>query len=133
MLNPFPQFMFLSFFAPTLLRITVAVVFAMIAFRLYKTRAEVARGKVPFIGTPGMAFVIIAIIIDLLLAVMLFLGWSTQLAALVGTIVSLKHAWAAGRYPLWSPKSRSVYILAAIICISLLVTGAGAYAMDLPL
>jgi uncharacterized membrane protein YphA (DoxX/SURF4 family) len=133
MLNPFPQLLVYSFDAPTLLRITVAVAFVLMALRFIKMRKQAAETPVPLVGAPGIAIVYFAAIVEALMGLALFFGWETQIAALLGIVVSLKHAWLAGRYPVWSPRSRSVYIFMAIICLSLMLTGAGAYAMDLRL
>ncbi|HVY73110.1 MAG TPA: DoxX family membrane protein [Candidatus Paceibacterota bacterium] len=133
MLNPFPHLFEFSFFAPTLLRVAVAVLFAYHAQHTFKTHSTFANTRLPIIGKPGIVLVYVITIAYTILAAMLFFGWYTQIAAIVGGIAMLKHAWFAREYKLYSPLSRSAYLLAAVMCISLLVTGAGALAMDLPL
>jgi uncharacterized membrane protein YphA (DoxX/SURF4 family) len=133
MLNPFPDLLTYGFFAPTLLRVAVALVFFLIGWRLFKTRDAVARVQLPFVGEPGIWLIYIAALIDIAVGVALLIGYGTQIAALLGAVIGLKHAWYAGRYPLISPRSRSVYILVAVICLSLMASGAGAFAMDLRL
>lgn len=133
MLNPFPQLLVYSFYAPLLLRLAMACVFAYMAWRFFNTREAFAKSHAPVIGNPGPAITYVLILIYTALSLMFLFGWGTQWAALVGAVAMFKHAWFAGRYPLYSPRSRSVYVLAAIMCVSLLLTGAGAWAMDLPL
>ena len=133
MLNPFPHLLVYGFFAPTLLRVAVALGFLLMSWRFFNTRKETAKVRMPLIGAPGVGLVLFASTVDLAIGLMLLVGWETQIAALLGAIVSLKHAWLAGRWPSWSPRSRSVYIFMAVICLALMLTGAGALAMDLPL
>lgn len=134
MLNPFPHLLDFGFFAPTLLRLAAACVFASMSWRFFKTRVAFADAAMPFIGAPGKALTYIIVVVYAALAAALILGWNTQIAALIGAAAGLKHAWfAGGRYPLYSPRSRSVYVLAAVICLSLMLSGAGALAMDVRL
>lgn len=134
MLNPFPHLFVFSFFAPTLLRLAVACVFAYMAVRFFKTRVAFSKTALPIIGVPGVIPTYVLVVAYAIIAAMFFFGWYTQIAAIAGCIAMLKHAWFAdGQHLTYSPRSRSTYVLAAIICLSLLVTGAGAYAMDLPL
>lgn len=133
MLNPFPQLLVFGFFAPTLLRVAVAVAFGLMAARFVKNRNDFAKTPLPIVGAPGMAVTYVLAVIYAGLAAMFLFGWGTQYAAILGGIASVKHAWFAGHYPTYSPRSRSVYVFMAVICASLLISGAGAYAMDLPL
>jgi hypothetical protein len=64
---------------------------------------------------------------------LLFVGLWTQAAAIVGILLSLKHGLAPRKYSAIIPLSRAAFLLLFVICLSLLVTGAGALAFDLPL
>ncbi len=133
MLNPFPHLLVYSFFAPTLLRIAVACVFAYLAVFHFRHRREVA-SEVSMLSA-GVAIWIIGlyIAIEAMTALGLFLGYDTQIAALVGAILSLKLLLLRPSLRHVAPLSRLTYALVGVICLSLLVLGAGAVAFDLPL
>ncbi|MBX4192612.1 hypothetical protein KW798_03985 [Candidatus Parcubacteria bacterium] len=114
-----------SFFAPTLLRILVAVAFGFIAYVHYKRREEL---KVSL----GV-WLWIALAIEVLIALSLFLGYYTQIGALAGIIMSGTQAWYAKSHPRATPLCRVDYIFLKVICLSLLISGAGALAFDIPL
>lgn len=132
MLNPFPSLLIFSFFAPTLLRIAIALVLLSVAYAHYKRRTEIATTKFP-LGISGMWIAWVMIIATALTAVALCIGYGVQWAALVGVAISLKGAVWAKRYPRVFPLCRLEYVLILIVCFSLLLTGAGALAFDLPL
>lgn len=132
MLNPFPQLLVYGFFAPTLLRVVVALVFAYIALRQWKKRDEFGETNFFIIGK-GMWIVWFSIGIEALVAAGLFLGLYTQVAALLGALLAIKSYVWRGRYPVAFPLSRMVSLLLAVICLSLIFSGAGALAFDLPL
>lgn len=110
----FPQAFTLAFFAPTILRIVVAVVFIVAARRSFK---EGKNGKII-----GFALGI--------LGTLLFLGLLTQLAAIFAI---LNIVWL--NFQKKTPSmfhNRTVMVLSFAILLSLLITGAGALAIDLP-
>lgn len=114
MLSLFPQLLFLSPFAAFLIRISLAVVFAYSAY----LRVSQQNMLLKIFG-----------VIDAVIAIGLLVGFSTQLAALLGLICTV--AWLVK--PDWNPYPRSTTALAAVMCLSLLVLGAGPFAFDLPL
>jgi uncharacterized membrane protein YphA (DoxX/SURF4 family) len=61
------------------------------------------------------------------------LGFGTQAAAIVGMIIALKYLCLGRSYENIRPLARSSYILLFIICLTLLISGAGPLGMDLPL
>ncbi len=113
MLSLFPELLFLSPFAAFFIRIALAVVFGWSAWQRLRTE------------TPLKVFSAI----DIVVAVALFLGFYTQLAAIIGVICTT--AWLFK--PAWNPYPQSTAALALVMCISLLVLGAGPFAFDLPL
>lgn len=133
MLNPFPSLLFLGFFAPTLLRVTAALVLGYSAYYLLQERRAVTQAHLPIIGKPAVWMVWLSCSITTLIAAALFFGYGTQIAALLGAIVSIKYAFIPKRLADLSPLSRTTYFLVFVICLSLLISGAGAFAMDLPL
>jgi len=133
MLNTFPQLLTYGFFAPMILRIVVAVSFFYIAYAQAARRKEISATGFPFIGRPDQTLVLISALIVALTGLALFFGWHTQLAALLGLIICLKHAVFAKKYPRAIPLCRLEYIYLFVILLTLLISGAGAFAMDLPL
>lgn len=133
MLNPFPELLVYQILAPTLLRIAAACVLCYIAVKQFQRKEELAKTKFPIIGTVGAVVVWIKIIAELLIAGALFFGYYTQVAAILGSIVALKQLMWTRLYPRWVPTSRGTSALLLVILLSLLLTGAGAFAFDLPL
>lgn len=132
MLNPFPELLALRFFAPTLLRLVAALLLFYTAYVIFQKRDEVAHIRFPIIGkVPGVAG--IASVIYTVLALMLTAGYYTQIAALLAGIGSLKSLFLIKRYPALVPLSRSTHVLLFVLFLSLLISGAGAYAFDVPL
>ena len=129
----FPGLFFLSPFAVALLRIAAAYAFLYIANSMIQDRREIARTRFPLIGHPPMWMVWVWGGIIAIVGCMLALGVYTQIAAIVGMIIALEHGVGSRWYPAIMPLSRGTYALLFIICASLLITGAGALAFDLPL
>lgn len=132
MLNTFPQLLTYSFFGPTLLRVAAAVVFAYLAYRHWERRNEIAHVSFPIVGR-GMWIVWLAVIIEALVAGALLFGYYTQIAALIGAIGAAKQWIWRGKYPAYFWLTRSASFLLFIICLSLLLTGAGKIAFDVHL
>ncbi len=134
MLNPFPELLTFSFFAPTLLRVAVGLVFAYLAWHHFSARRACA-GEIEMFVSRSLAGGLCTIyaLIEALVALGLVIGLYTQVAALVGAVITLKILVLKRSFHQTAPLSRTAYALVCIICISLLVTGAGAYALDLPL
>jgi hypothetical protein len=114
MLALLPQILFLGAFAATLIRITIALVLAYNAWHRVSQQDMSAR---------ALAAVEIGI------AVALFVGAWTQIAAIAGVIVFALALFL----PRFRLLPRSSIALALIMTITLIVTGPGAFAFDLPL
>ncbi|HEY5383078.1 MAG TPA: hypothetical protein VIJ88_00800 [Candidatus Paceibacterota bacterium] len=133
MLNPLPQLLTFSFFAPTLLRITVACVFFYIAYIHTQRRKEIGATRFILVGAMGVWASWVLVVLEAGVALGLFLGYYTQIAALLGLLLCIKSFVWAKKYPRVFFLCRIEYILLFVICLSLLLTGAGAFAFDLPL
>lgn len=131
MLNPFPGLLLYSFFAPTLLRVAVALILVWVAYRQWRSRAELARARFFGLGGPWAVWLIVAV--ELVAAAGLFFGYYTQWAAILGALIALKFAVWDHRYPHFFPLSRIGALLLLVVCLSLLLSGAGGFAYDLPL
>lgn len=121
-----------SIFAPTLLRVAVAIAFLYGAYAQFHRFDELSRVRLPLVG--GGAWIITcSIFIHAIVGGMLLLGYYTQIAALVGAVGALKGIAYAKRYPRLFVFCRLEYFYIAVICLSLLLTGAGALAFDIRL
>ena len=114
MLSVFPEILFLSPLAATLLRLALAAVFARAAW-VHAQRGDTA--------SRTLAFAEVAV------ALALLLGAWTQPAALAGAIIAA--VWIFQRAARATPFSSA--LLALAISLSLVLTGPGAFAFDLPL
>jgi len=129
----FPGLFFLSPFAATLLRIAAAYAFLYIANSMIQDRREITRVRLPIVGHPREWMVWTSAFATGLVGCMLAIGLYTQVAAIAGVIIALKHGIGTRWYASILPLSRGTYALLFVICISLIITGAGAIAFDLPL
>lgn len=132
MLNPFPDLLVLSFFAPALIRAGVGVMFLYIAYAHAKRRDEIEQISFPFIGA-SRRIVALSCALHVFVGGMLIFGYHTQIAAVLGLLVFIKGLLLKNRYPALFPLERATLFLLIVMCLSLLLTGAGAYAYDLPL
>ena len=132
MLSLFPQILFLAPLSATILRIAAALVFAYVAWRQIAQRETIAQTRSPVVGS-GMWIVWFSTLSEGVVALGLFLGLFTQLCALVGFIIALKYIVWGRRYPAEFPLTRTASLLLAAVTLSLVFTGAGAFAFDLPL
>ncbi|HVZ76042.1 MAG TPA: hypothetical protein VG934_02090 [Candidatus Paceibacterota bacterium] len=132
MLNTFPGLLTYAFFAPTLLRITVALTIGYLAYKHYEKRGEIAAARFPVVGAATWV-PWLAIAVELCTMVGLFLGYHTQIFAIIGMLIALKQAVWSSKYPDFILLSRGTAVLLLIILVSIMVTGAGALAFDLPL
>jgi uncharacterized membrane protein YphA (DoxX/SURF4 family) len=136
MLNPFPSLLTYAFFAPALLRLGLVCVFGYVAVRTWRRAAHLSRVPLPLIGAQAWA-PYAAAIAEAALGLMFLAGWYTQIAAILGILGMIKYA----AYRVWRPEvmreyfplSGSAALLVALVCLSLLLTGAGAWALDVPL
>jgi len=136
MLNTFPSLFdpFQStFYIPMLLRIVVAIYFVYIVQHLIRNRALFENTKFILVGKPKSWLVYFTAGIILIVAFLLFVGLETQWAAIFGILIAFKQIFVSWKYPATRFFSTSTYILLIVICATLLVSGAGAMAFDLPL
>ena len=113
-----------SIFGPALLRVTVGLTFAFLAYAHFQRREELASLGLWLWAT----FVLEAVV-----AFSLLFGYYTQIGALIGIVLAGIQLYYAKRAPRATPLCGGVYLLLLIICISLMLTGAGYPAFDIPL
>ncbi|MDB5224665.1 MAG: hypothetical protein JWO43_287 [Candidatus Adlerbacteria bacterium] len=133
MLSLFPHLLVYGFFAPTLLRMVAACTFFYMAWLHFTKRAETAK-EISIVSYETAVWATgIFLLLEVAVGVGLFIGLYTQMAALVGLIICFKIFWVRKNLRYLSPLSHMSYILLAAICLSLMATGPGAAAFDLPL
>jgi len=116
MLSLFPALLSFSFFAPLLLRIGAGLAFLIVGNR--RMRDPVS---------PGPKYLIA---LEWLIGALLIVGLFTQGAALVGILLIL--ALKMFKQETYGGNTLAGTLL-LFVCFSLLATGAGAFAIDLPL
>ena len=133
MLMTFPEFLFLAPLVGTLLRLVVGLSLLYIAYVQLKRRDEIGQMSLPIIGPAGAGLVTVAASFKAIVGLALIIGYATQLAALLALALCLKQFIYAKRYPRAVPLCRVDYFYLIVMCISLFLMGAGAFAFDLPL
>lgn len=129
----FPQLFFLApLYVPLLLRVAVALIFFYIAWHTYARRAEIAEVGLPVVGRATWA-VWFAVIVEVLIGLCLLFGYYTQIVALVAALAAIKFFVLKRRIGGYAPISKIASLLLLAICLSLVISGAGALAMDVPL
>lgn len=128
----FPGLFFLTPLTATLLRVAAALVFGYVVWAQLERRKEFAAFRFPLVGA-GEWIVWVAVVIEAAIALALFAGLYTQPAAILAAIASLKFAYWSTRAPAFAPLARGTCFLLLVISLSLIITGAGAFAFDLPL
>ncbi|MES2203149.1 MAG: hypothetical protein V4474_02410 [Patescibacteria group bacterium] len=131
MLNPIPELLTYSFFAPTLLRVVVAGILAYELYSQFQNREEISQLRYPLLRGPAVFWTAAALGVVIIIA--LLLGYFTQYAAIAAAVLSFRGIVQLKRDRGLFCLSRTTYVLLLAICISLLATGAGALALDLPL
>ena len=114
MLSIFPSILFLAPFSALLIRIALGLVFIFAGWKHFSR-----------IENPVRALATL----ELITALSLIAGAWTQVGALAGIVIT--SVWLA--IPHTRPISKIATLLALVMCISLLVTGGGIFAFDLPL
>ncbi|OGG50928.1 hypothetical protein A2763_02735 [Candidatus Kaiserbacteria bacterium RIFCSPHIGHO2_01_FULL_54_36] len=132
MLALFPEILFLSPLSSTLLRIAAGVVFLLLAWTHYEKREELGRIDFLVVGR-GTWIPVVASLIEFVIGLGLIGGIYTQAFAILGALGAMKAFIWKRHYSAFFPISRTASALLFVICLSLLVTGPGAFAFDLPL
>jgi len=134
MLNPFPDLLTYGLLAPFILRVVVGFIFVNLGALVFKNEKErwlssLTNLKIP---SPKIALKILGAI-EIAGGVMLVLGLYTQIAALVLGLLTFAEAYTEYKDPLILKRNFVFYIMLLSITLSLLLSGAGAFAIDLPL
>lgn len=117
MLNPFPELLIYSMLAPFILRVVLGLVYLDLGVLNWKKS-----GKMKVLG-----------LVEVIGAAMLFFGVYTQYAAILFILIGGISFYIEYKDASILRRDIVFYLLVLAISISLLLTGAGAYAKDLPL
>lgn len=132
MLNVFP-IQFLAPLAYTLLRICVGAILLRLGFIHIKNRSALHNAfSFPYLGH-GSAFAFIFGVGEILIGSMFILGFFTQIAGIFCLIMSIKILIMRSRLSHPLIPQPLFYILLSVVSISLIITGAGIFAFDLPI
>lgn len=115
LLSTFPALLTFGILAPFLLRITVAVFIAYLGWERYKKEFKWLS------------------VLYFILGILLFLGLYTQVSAILSIILISADYFLDKGNQTFSKEKRMLFIVVKVILLSLLVTGPGLFAFDLPL
>lgn len=133
MLNPFPDLLLLSVLVPLLLRLTSSFFLARIALRHASSRStllEVLRARGGRFAKVGFYCLLAG---ESIAALFLLFGFLTQIGALLGLGAIIATKYLRKRDPKTTREEQSLYTLLAVVLFTLLLSGAGPFAVDLPL
>lgn len=114
MLSIFPEILFLAPLSATLIRIALGITLGFVAWKHLNTTDTLGRALGVAEGATALLFIA---------------GMWTQPATLVGIVIFFIHT----AIPRFRTLPLSTALLFLVMCVSLLFTGAGAFAFDLPL
>lgn len=132
MLNPFP-IMWLSLLAYFILRVAVGLTLIHQGLTHSRYKKELVLSVSWLTPSTVAAGIKVMIFTELALGLAITAGWHTQYACLVGMVFAIKMLLLRPRFHTDLLPSRHYYILLLGIFCSLFITGAGAFAFDLPL
>jgi uncharacterized membrane protein YphA (DoxX/SURF4 family) len=121
-------------FAPAILRFAAACTFFYLAYWHFKRKKEVAQELSVLSHEVAVWIVGLYLLIEVAIGIALFIGFWTQLAAIVGAIICLKNLLLKRSMHNLVPFPKLTYVLLGALCLSVVLTGAGIFfAIDLPL
>jgi uncharacterized membrane protein YphA (DoxX/SURF4 family) len=134
MLNPFPELLTYSLLGPFLLRLILGLIFIDLGLLKFRGEKKAWHHSLEALGLhPADLFLPLCAILEIVGGVLILIGLWTQVAAsffVIFTGVELYVEWRAQDV---LKRDLVFYSLIFIISLSLLLTGAGAYALDIPL
>lgn len=134
MLNIFPELITFVLFAPLLLRVVVGSYFLYwgIEFLKKDRYADCATSLRVEWGSLGILFIWYLSFFEIIVGAFLITGFLTQAAAIGGILIAGKLYYLQRTYPSVAKNERATYILIFVVCLSLLLSGAGVLAIDIP-
>jgi uncharacterized membrane protein YphA (DoxX/SURF4 family) len=133
-LNPFPELLTLEMYAPLILRLVLGIILINVGYLVMTKERPRWRLFIEGLGLkPQDPFVSALGIIEIVSGAMLVLGFYTQIAALAIVVITFVEAYAEYKESVLVKRNIVFYLLILAIAFSLLLTGAGAFSLDLPL
>ncbi|MDP6387914.1 MAG: DoxX family protein [Candidatus Pacebacteria bacterium] len=137
MLNTFPNLLFLGLLSPFLIRITVGLMFLWIGYSyLFKDRVTATNQVANRWPKLAISIVWFGGILEIITGFFLIAGFLTQIAAIAGVLIAIDALFVKWLYKdlnKVAKYSKMFYILMLVASLSLIFSGAGAFAFDLPL
>lgn len=134
MLNPFPDLLVYSLLAPLMIRLVLGLIFVDLGILVFK--GEKARWKASLttlrLPRPEIGVKVLGVV-QTIGGAMILLGFYTQIAALILAVLTFAEGYFEYRDPTILKRSLAFYVLIFACLISLLFSGAGALAFDIPL
>ena len=134
MLNTSPNLLTFSLLAPVILRVVLGLIFINLG---YVELTSEKKRWVAFFETvhlkPATIFVILMGLIEIIGGFFLIAGFLTQITALIFSIITFGEFYAEYREETLLKRDLIFYLLIFAISLSLLFSGAGLFAIDLPL
>ena len=119
MLNPFPDLLVLGLLAPFILRVILGLLFLLSGWQhaTRERREGIASTLRVAWGSTGTFFIWYLAGIEILVGIALIFGFLTQIAALIGIIISVKMLFFRKRYPMIVLHNVTHYVLVIAICV----------------
>lgn len=134
MLNPFPDLLVYSLLAPFILRVVAGFIFIDLGKLMLRRERDRWNTSFTALGFQNPAVMVkIFGAVEIISGLMLIAGFYTQIAALILALLTLCEIYVEYKDPAVLKRSIVFYILLFSISLSLLFSGAGAFAIDLPL
>jgi len=134
MLNTFPNLLNFSLLSPLILRVVLGLIFINLGYieltsekKRWAAFFEIVHLK------PAMVFVILMGLVEIIGGFFLIAGFLTQMTALVFSVITFGEFYAEYHDETLLKRDIIFYLLIFTISISLLLFGAGLFAIDLPL
>jgi uncharacterized membrane protein YphA (DoxX/SURF4 family) len=134
MLTIFPELLNYQLMAPFILRIVLGFILFNLGYMKFKS--ERSRWEIAFEALhlkPKKEFVKGFALLEMIGGIALIVGFWTQIAALVFVIVTFIEMYIEQKEEVLLKRDLAFYLLLFAIALSLLFTGAGFFAFDLPL
>lgn len=137
MLNTFPNLLFLGLLSPFLIRIAIGVIFIWIGYSyLFKNREIMLEQLKKRWSKGASSFMLFGGVFEIITGIFLIVGFLTQIASIAGMLIALDALFVKILYKdldKVAKYNKLFYVLLFIASLSLLFSGAGAFAFDLPL
>jgi len=134
MLNPFPELLNYALLGPLVLRLVIGLIFIDLGYLKFRSEKDRWLASFETLGLrPADLLLSFYALLQTIGGLMLIAGAWTQVAALFFVISTGAELYIEWRAKEILKRDIVFYILVFAISASLLVTGAGAFAIDLPL